>query len=140
MKFCCVIWHNGVFNLPTFMLQSDLPADDAAFGHRPPFLWDNAAALERYNPGRPELLRRYASSAPPTLVIHSEKDYRSPITEGLALFQTLQAQGVPSRFLTFEDECHWVLRPENSLVWHQTVWDWMRRCVDGEIKRGDTQW
>ena len=126
------------------MLQSDLPTDDTSFGGCPPFLWDNAAALERYNPGRPELLRGYSHgsgrSVPPTLVIHSEKDYRCPITEGLALFQTLQAQGVPSRFLTFEDECHWVLKPENSLVWHRTVWDWMRRCVDGEIKRGETHW
>lgn len=73
-------------------------------------------------------------------MIHSEKDYRVPITEGLAFFQTLQAQGVPSRFLTFEDEGHHVLGPENSLVWHEEVWGWMRRCVNGEIKRGVTQW
>lgn len=139
-QFCCAIWHDGIFNIPTFMLQTEFPTDDASFGGRAPFLWNNSIALDWYNPARPGLLRNYENAAPPTLVIHSEKDYRCPITEGLALFQTLQAQGVPSRFLTFEDECHWVTGPENALVWHHTVWDWVRRCVDGEIKRGDRQW
>lgn len=80
------------------------------------------------------------NNGPPTIVIHSEKDYRCPITEGLAIFNTLQAQGVPSRFLTFSDEGHWVLGAENSLEWYSTVWDWVQRCVDGEIKRGDKTW
>lgn len=139
-KFCCAIWHDGIFDIPTLMLNTDFQDDDASFGGLPPYIWENAENLEKYNPARPELLKNWAANAPPTLVVHSEKDYRCPITEGLAVFQTLQAQGVPSRFLTFGDEGHWVLKPENSLLWHDTVFDWMRRCCAGEIKRGDTTW
>lgn len=65
----------------------------------------------------------------PELVIHGEKDYRVPISESLALFNVLQARGVPSRFLVFPDECHWVVKPENSLVWHETVLDWINKYV-----------
>lgn len=101
--------------------------------------WQDPAAYERYNPGRPELLRKWRH-APPTIIVHSEKDYRCPITEGIAAMNILQAQGVPTRFLTFPDECHWVLGAENSKVWHDEVWGWVRRCVDGEIKRGDSEW
>jgi dipeptidyl aminopeptidase/acylaminoacyl peptidase len=134
------VWHSGIFNIPIFMLQTEFPTDDAAFGNRPPFLWLNAEGLEKYNPARPELLSKWDRLAPPTLVIHSDKDYRCPVTEGLAMFAALQAQGVPSRFLTFDDECHWVLKPENSLIWYKTVWDWVRKCVNGDIKRGDKEW
>ncbi|CCF46167.1 prolyl oligopeptidase [Colletotrichum higginsianum] len=124
-RFSCAIWHDGIFNLPAFMIQSDLVDGGPDFGG-PPFIWRNAEELERWNPARPELLRNWRH-APPTLVIHSEKDYRCPITEGIAAFNTLQCQGVKSRFLTFSDECHWVLNPENSILWHQTVFDWMAR-------------
>lgn len=96
-------------------------------------------ALEAYNPARPELLRKW-TNAPPTLIIHSEKDYRCPITEGIAAFNTLHAMGVPSRFLTFSDEGHIVEDPENSLQWYRVVFDWVRRCVDGDITRESTKW
>jgi len=65
----------------------------------------------------------------PELVIHSEKDYRVPISESLALFNVLQAKNVPSRLLVFPDESHWILNPENSLVWHKTVLNWINKYV-----------
>jgi dipeptidyl aminopeptidase/acylaminoacyl peptidase len=65
----------------------------------------------------------------PELVIHCEKDYRVPISEGLALFNVLQAKNVRSQFLVFPDENHWILNPENSLVWHKTVLNWMNKYV-----------
>ena len=138
MQFCCAVWHDGIFDVPTSVIQGDFLADTEDF-RGPPFIWSNNDELEKWNPARPELLRSWAA-APPTVVVHSEKDYRCPITDGLAAFKALQVQGVPSRFLTFPDEGHWVLKPENSLVWHRVVWDWVRRCVDGEIKRGATTW
>ncbi|KAI5365962.1 putative peptidase S9, prolyl oligopeptidase, catalytic domain, six-bladed beta-propeller, TolB [Septoria linicola] len=67
----------------------------------------------------------FANWATPQLVIHSSKDYRLPIAEGLAAFNVLQARGVESKFLTFPDENHWVLKPENSLVWHKVVLNWI---------------
>ena len=65
----------------------------------------------------------------PQLVIHNEKDYRLCISEGLAAFNVLQARGIDSRFLTFPDENHWVLAPENSLVWHKVVLNWINKYV-----------
>lgn len=138
-KFCCAIWHDGIFDIPTFMLQTDSVVDDASFGGSA-YVWKNSKNLDKYNPARPELLKNWAKYAPPTLVIHNERDYRCPITQGLAVFNTLQAQGVPSRFLTFEDEGHMMAKPENSLLWHETVWEWMEKCCAGEVKRGDKTW
>jgi dipeptidyl aminopeptidase/acylaminoacyl peptidase len=66
----------------------------------------------------------------PTLVVHGEKDYRVPLTQGLQLFTALQQRNVPSRLLIFPDEGHWVLKPRNSLYWHQTVLDWLKTWVD----------
>ncbi|KAH0342101.1 alpha/beta-hydrolase, partial [Aureobasidium melanogenum] len=75
----------------------------------------------------------------PQLVIHNEKDYRLCISEGLAAFNVLQARGIDSQFLTFPDENHWVLKPENSLVWHKVVLNWINKyaglppyCKDDE--------
>ena len=67
--------------------------------------------------------------ATPELVIHSTKDYRLPIADGLGAFNVLQARGVDSQFLTFPDENHWVLKPENSLVWHKVVLNWINKYV-----------
>lgn len=139
-KFCCAIWQDGIFDIPSFMLQTDSPTDNASFGGRPPYIWENQKNLDKYNPARPELLKNWGENAPPTLVVHNEMDYRCPITQGLAVFQTLQAQGVPSQFLTFEDEGHLITKPDNLLFWHETVWSWMKKCCAGEIKRGDTTW
>lgn len=137
-QFCGAVWHDGIFSLPVLELQTDLLDPDATFAG-PPYLWLNSANLEKSNPATPERLARW-KHAPPTIVIHSEKDYRCPITEGLAAFNTLLAQGVPARFLTFPDEGHWVLGAENSKVWHEVVLGWMDRCVRGEVKRGDKDW
>ncbi|PNY25293.1 Dipeptidyl-peptidase 5, partial [Tolypocladium capitatum] len=131
-KFCCAVWHDGIYNLPTCFLQSDVIFDDGDFGAVYP--WQDPAAFEKHNPGRPELLREWRH-APPTIIVHSEKDYRCPMTEGVAAMNILQAHGVPTRLVTFSDEGHWVLGPENSRAWHDMVWGWVKRCVDGEIKR-----
>ncbi|HKY06090.1 MAG TPA: prolyl oligopeptidase family serine peptidase, partial [Blastocatellia bacterium] len=60
----------------------------------------------------------------PTLVIHGELDYRVPVGEGLQLFTALQRQGVPSKLLYYPDEGHWVLKPQNSELWYDTVLGW----------------
>ncbi|SMR52933.1 unnamed protein product [Zymoseptoria tritici ST99CH_1E4] len=69
----------------------------------------------------------FSNWATPQLVIHSSKDYRLPIGEGLAAFNVLQARGVDSQLLTFPDENHWVLKPENSLLWHKVVLNWINK-------------
>ena len=52
-------------------------------------------------------------------------DYRLPEAEGISLFNILQERGVPSKFLNFPDENHWVLNRENSLVWHTEIFRWI---------------
>jgi dipeptidyl aminopeptidase/acylaminoacyl peptidase len=63
------------------------------------------------------------------LVITGEKDFRIPYTQGLAAFTALQRRGVPSELLVFPDENHWVLKPKNSLQWHQTIFNWLDRYL-----------
>ena len=63
----------------------------------------------------------------PMLVIHNDKDFRVPLTEGLQAFTAAQLKNVPSRFLYFPDEGHWVLRPQNSVLWNRVFIDWLDR-------------
>jgi dipeptidyl aminopeptidase/acylaminoacyl peptidase len=65
----------------------------------------------------------------PMLVIQGELDFRCPVSEGVALFTALQVMKVPSRFLYFPDEGHWVLKPANLEVWYDTVLDWIGRYI-----------
>jgi dipeptidyl aminopeptidase/acylaminoacyl peptidase len=61
------------------------------------------------------------------LVVHDSRDYRIPVSQGLGAFTALQRRGIPSEFLNFPDENHLVLKPQNSVMWHETVIDWLRR-------------
>jgi dipeptidyl aminopeptidase/acylaminoacyl peptidase len=65
----------------------------------------------------------------PTLVIHGERDYRVPVTQGLELYGVLKSKGVPARLVYFPDENHWILKPQNSLVWYQEVHDWLAQWL-----------
>jgi dipeptidyl aminopeptidase/acylaminoacyl peptidase len=65
----------------------------------------------------------------PMLVIHNDKDFRVPLTEGLQAFTAAQLKNVPSRFLYFPDEGHWVLRPQNSVLWNRVFFDWLDRYL-----------
>ncbi|XXH03943.1 hypothetical protein Hte_010351 [Hypoxylon texense] len=63
--------------------------------------------------------------ATPHFVIHNDLDFRLPVSEGILLFNMLQTKGVPSKFLNFPDENHWVTHPENSKVWHTEIFKWI---------------
>ena len=76
-----------------------------------------------------------ANFATPTLVVHGARDFRVPINHGLELYHTLVQRGVPARFLYFPDENHWVLKPQNSIVWYSEVRKWLDQHVLG-IKPG----
>jgi dipeptidyl aminopeptidase/acylaminoacyl peptidase len=70
------------------------------------------------------------------LVVHGGLDYRVPDNQGVATFNALKRRGIPSQFLYFPDENHFVLKPHNSLLWHDTVLGWLNRWLreDGEPK------
>jgi dipeptidyl aminopeptidase/acylaminoacyl peptidase len=82
--------------------------------------WDNPEGFTRHNPI--DYVKNWKT---PTLVIHGAKDFRVVETGGFATFTALQRMGIPSRFLYFPDENHWVLKPANSILWHDTVLDWL---------------
>ena len=65
----------------------------------------------------------------PTLVIHGELDFRVPYTQGLQLFTSLQLQKVPSKLVVFPDEGHWILKPQNSVLWYNTFLDWVGEWI-----------
>ncbi|KAF2488362.1 hypothetical protein BU16DRAFT_587124 [Lophium mytilinum] len=83
-------------------------------------LWDNRENYERWDPAA-----HIKNFSTPQFIIHSSEDYRLPETEGITMFNYLQSRGVPSRFLSFPNENHWVLKPENSLQWHENVLGWI---------------
>jgi dipeptidyl aminopeptidase/acylaminoacyl peptidase len=84
--------------------------------------WESPAGYEIHNP-----IDHVAQWRVPMLVIHGAQDYRVTDVEGLAVFTALQRRGVPSRLLYFPDENHWVTKPDNSVLWHDTVLEWLAR-------------
>jgi acylaminoacyl-peptidase len=123
--FKCFVDHDGVFdNRMMGYSTEELWFSEWENGHATP--WEQPQDYERFNP-----IDHVASWAKPMLVVHSALDYRIPLEQGLAAFTALQRKGVPSEFLTFPDENHWVLKPQNSLQWHATVLAWLKRWTAG---------
>ena len=116
-QFKALVTHDGVFSMTAQMASEEIYFP---FHDMKGTLWENPEGWAQWDPSR------FAGNwATPHLIIHSDKDYRLTMNEGLSAFNVLQVRGVPSRLLTFPDENHWVLKPENSLLWHETVLDWI---------------
>ncbi len=65
----------------------------------------------------------------PMLILHGEKDYRVPVTQGLELYGVLAAKGIPARLVYYPNENHWILSPQNSINWYKEVHDWLAKTV-----------
>ncbi len=116
----CLIDHDGVFdNRIMGYATEELWFSEWENGGTP---WENPEGYERFNPAL-----AVSSWTTPMLIIHSAKDYRIPLEQGLGAFTALQRKGVPSEFLAFPDENHWVLKPQNSVEWHDAVEGWLKR-------------
>ncbi len=88
--------------------------------------WDNPRGYEKHNP-----VNYVKNWKTPMLIIHGAQDFRVVETQGLSSFSALQRRGIPSRLLYFPDENHWVLKPANSILWHETVLAWLDQWVKG---------
>lgn len=86
--------------------------------------WENPEGYEKHNP-----VRFVQNWKTPMLVIHGAQDFRVVDTQGLGTFNALQRRGIPSKLLYFPDEGHWVLKPQNSIQWHDTVLAWLDRWL-----------
>ena len=124
-RFKCLVAHDG--NLDerfAYFATEELWFPEWEHGGTP---WDYPEAYAKHNPV--DFVKNWKT---PTLVVHGGKDYRVVETGGFATFTALQRKGIPSKFLHFPDENHWVLKPHNSVLWHDTVLDWLDRFT----KRG----
>jgi len=123
-RFKCIVTHDGMFNPESaFGSTEELWFNTWEFKGAP---WDYYGKPDSENPFRkwsPALSAKNFKT--PTLVIHSQLDYRLDVSEGYQLFTALQLQHVPSKMLYFPDESHWVQKPQNSRLWYKTVNDWV---------------
>jgi len=121
-RFRCLISVAGAFNLTSkYGATDELWFPEWEFGGTP---W---TAKEQYDKWSPH---NFAGSfKTPTLVIHGARDYRVPDTEAMAMFTALQRQGVPSRFLYYPDEGHWILKPLNLELYLGTIREWLARWL-----------
>ncbi|KAF9945594.1 hypothetical protein BGZ65_010578 [Modicella reniformis] len=130
-RFSCLVNHDGIFDTKNgYYTTEELYFPEHEYEGVP---WDPKAKenYERWNPAN--FVQNWKT---PTLVIHSNKDYRLPITEGLSTFTVLQRKGIPSRLLYFPDENHWVLKAANSQRWHKEVIAWINKWT-AEPKKSD---
>ncbi len=114
--FRALVAHAKVYNLYT-QYAADFATEIPRFGG----FWEpeNRAMFEKISPHY-----HAANFKTPTLVIHGQLDYRVPVNHGQELFQTLLMKGVPTRYVYFPNENHWILRPQNSVFWYQQVRKW----------------
>jgi dipeptidyl aminopeptidase/acylaminoacyl peptidase len=123
-RFKAIVTHASLWHLDGFSGTTD----SAWYWQRE--FGDPLTEPKRYDQNSPH---RYADAIrTPMLVIHGDKDYRVPIGEGLRLWYDLQKRGVPSKFLYFPDENHWVLTPGNAAVWYETVIAFLAEHVLGQ--------
>jgi dipeptidyl aminopeptidase/acylaminoacyl peptidase len=123
-RFTVAVTHDGVFNIESMALATEEQwFTDWEFGGPP----TSAKARENFAKWSPHLFAQNIRT--PTLVITNELDFRVPVDQGLQLFTALRRNGVPSQALVFSDEGHWVLKPLNSKLWHETVFGWMKKYL-----------
>ena len=125
-KFKTLVTHCGVYNFDSmYATTEELWFDEYEHGGPP---WGtNRDSYEKHSPHR-----LAANFKTPMLIIHNDLDFRVPVSEGQQLFTALQRQGVPSKFINFPDEGHWVSKPANSRFWHNEIFAWVQQyCPAG---------
>ena len=121
-RFQCLVCHDGGFDeFSSYFTTEELWFPEWEYGGVP---WEKPELYEKFSPSR--YVQNWRT---PQLVIHSANDFRLTDCEGLSAFTALQRRGVPSRFVWFPDENHWVLKPKNSIYWHQNVIEWLDRWL-----------
>ncbi len=126
-RFKCFIAHDGAFNLESMYTDTE----EAWFSN-----WEYEDAY--WNADRSANARRTYDASPhkfvdkwdtPILCIHGEKDYRINANQGFGAFNAARLKGIPAQLLLFPDENHWVLKPQNGILWQRTFFDWLQRWL-----------
>ena len=121
-RFKCLVNHDG--NLDERMAYYDTEELWFPEWDHEGTPWTNPEGYEKQNPVN--FVKNWKT---PMLVIHGQYDYRVAVTQGISTFNALQRLGIPSKFLYFPDENHWVLKPHNSILWHEIVIGWLDRWL-----------
>src|ERR1700723_2800756 len=117
-RFKALVSHAGVYDLRSeFGATEELWFPLWEFNGTP---WDNPDSYSKWSPS--SYVKDFHT---PTLVIDGELDFRVPYTQGLQLYTALQLQKIPSKLLVFPDEGHWVLKPQNTVLWYNTFLEWL---------------
>jgi dipeptidyl aminopeptidase/acylaminoacyl peptidase len=120
-RFKTMICHAGVYNWHSQMASDITRSRERSLGALP---FGDIARIDKQSP------QRYAKNfKTPTLIFHGEKDYRVPVTQGFEYYNTLRLKGVPTRLVYFPDENHWVLKPQNSRLWHREFFAWLEKYI-----------
>ena len=124
-RFKCFIAHDGIFNLEQQYLETEemwFPQWDLGG----PF-WEKNKVTESTYATSPHLFADKWDT--PILCIHGEKDYRILYSQAVSAFQAARLRGVPAELLLFPDENHWVLKPQNGILWQRTYFGWLDRWL-----------
>ncbi|MCY7355369.1 MAG: S9 family peptidase [Lysobacter sp.] len=120
--FKCLVNHDGVFDQRMMAYSTEeLWFTEWENGGTP---YDVPKNYEEFNP-----VNHVKNWRVPMLVVHGQQDFRIPVEQGIAAFTALQRRGIESKFLYFPDENHWVLKPQNSVLWHDTVNGWLKQHI-----------
>ncbi len=126
-RFKCFISHDGAFNLESMYTDTE----EAWFSN-----WEYDDAY--WNKDKSEAAKRTYANSPhlnvdkwdtPILCIHGEKDYRINANQGMGAFNAARLRGIPAELLLYPDENHWVLKPQNSVLWQRTFFNWLDRWL-----------
>jgi dipeptidyl aminopeptidase/acylaminoacyl peptidase len=115
--FNCLVAHSGVFDLRSmYGATEELWFPEWEYEGTP---WTSPEQYTKWSPS--SFVQNFKT---PCLVIHGAKDFRVPLEQGLQMYTSLQRMNVPSKFLYFPDEDHFILKPQDSELWYKTVWEW----------------
>ena len=126
-RFKCFIAHDGAFNLEAMYTEteenwfSNWEYDDAYWNK------DRTADADKTYKNSPHLYVDKWDT--PILCIHGEKDYRINATQGMSAFNAARMKGIEAQLLIFPDENHWVLKPQNGILWQRTYFEWLDRWL-----------
>ena len=126
-RFKAFIAHDGAFNLAAMYTETEENwfsnwEYDEAYWHRPQM----PRAKQTYHDSPHKMVEKWDT---PILCIHGEKDYRINATQGMSAFNAARMKGIPAELLIFPDENHWVLKPQNGILWQRTFFDFLDKWL-----------
>ena len=123
-RFKTFIAHCGMFNMESWYGTTE-EMFFANSDNKGPY-WEQKSSPNNFDASPHKFVKNWDT---PILVIHNEKDYRVPLGQGMEAFTAAQVKGIKSKFLYFPDENHWVVKPQNSILWQRVFFDWLDQTI-----------